>query len=226
MSLLYRTPILISRKEPFIDWANSIDHGAPVLTADLARVRTVYLVTVFEQDTDLAALLDEWWPDIFEEELSAWMEDESCWPAERTRQTFEEWFDSECGDVVIDLNPDEPLTDDEVDQAAVEVALHTCAWCDAELDDEGGRTVAFPLPDRSLLSHREGRVWEIAVGKRGFVSGIVSRAESEAAVGGDDILFRACSRRCERMLTKLMPKAIRDASRHLAARQPKPSAGT
>jgi hypothetical protein len=68
--LLCRTPILVSRKQPFIDWANGVDHGAPALTSDLARTRTAYLVTVSETGMGPAALLDEWWPDIFEEELS------------------------------------------------------------------------------------------------------------------------------------------------------------
>lgn len=217
--LLYRTPILISRKQPFIDWANSVDHGAPALTSDLARIRTAYLVTVSETDMGPAALLDEWWPDIFEEELSGWIEDESLWPAERTREMFDDWFDSECGDAAIDLSPDEPLTEDEADEVDLQVALHNCAWCDAEIDDESGRTVGFALPDRGLLSHREGRVWEISVGKRGFISGIVSLAESEAAAQGTDIIFRTCSRSCERLLNKLMPKAIREASRLLAAHQ-------
>ncbi len=219
MSLLYRTPILISRKQPFIAWANGVDHDAPPLTSELAKVRTVYLVTVSEAGMAPAALLDEWWPDIFEEELSGWMEDESSWPAERTRQMFDDWFDSECGDAAIDLNPDEPLTEDEADEVDLQLALHTCAWCDAEIDDEAGRTVGFALPDRALLSHREGRIWEIDVGKRGFISGIVSTAESEASAQGTDIIFRACSRPCERLLNKLMPKAIREASRLLAARQ-------
>jgi len=30
--LLYRTPILVSRKQAFIDWANGVDHGAPAPT--------------------------------------------------------------------------------------------------------------------------------------------------------------------------------------------------
>jgi hypothetical protein len=171
----------------------------------------------------LAVLLDYCWADIFEEELFGWMTDESSWPAERTRKMFDEWFASEIGDAVIDLHPDEPLTEDDVDQAALAVALTTCAWCEAELGEEQGRTVGFALPDRNLLRHRQGLVWTLAAGKRRLVTGIISQVESDAAVEDVDIIFRACSRRCERLLNKMMPKAIRDASRLLAAAQSSPA---
>jgi hypothetical protein len=223
MGLLYRTPIFIIRKQPFIDWANGTDEEGPRLTLDLSERRMVYLVAGPTRETELAALLDGSWAEIFEEELFGWMVDESTWPAERTREMFDAWFASEIGDAVVDLDPEEPLTEDDVDREELEVALHTCAWCDADLDADQGRTVGFALPDRSLLSDREGRVWAVGVGKRRFVSGIVSPADSELATDGADIIYRACSRRCERLLNKLMPKAIRDASRLLSARQPQSS---
>ena len=224
MGLLYRTPIFITRKQPFVDWANGTDEEGPRLTLDLSERRMVYLVAGPAAETELAALLDESWAEIFEEELFGWMVDESTWPAERTREMFDAWFASEVGDAVVDLAPEEPLTEDDVDREELEVALQTCAWCDAELDEERGRTVGFALPDRALLSHREGRVWAVGVGKRRFVTGIVSPVDSEIAAGGADIIYRACSRRCERLLNKLMPKAIRDGSRLLASSQ-LPSSG-
>jgi hypothetical protein len=226
MGLLYRTPIFITRQQPFIDWANGADEEGPALTLDLSERRMVYLVASPEGDTELAALLDDSWVDIFEEELFSWIVDESTWPAGRTREMFDAWFASEVGDAVVDLDPEEPLTEDDVDREELVVALNTCAWCDAELDAERARTVGFALPDCSLLSHREGRVWAVGVGKRRFVTGIVSPVDSDIAADGADVIYRACSRRCERLLNKLMPKAIRDASRLLSARQPPESGGS
>jgi hypothetical protein len=220
MGLLYRTPIFITRRQPFIDWANGVDAEGPPLTLDLSERRMVYLVAGPERETARASLLDESWADIFEEELFGWVVDESTWPAGRTREMFDAWFASEIGDAVVDLDPEEPLTEGDVDEAEMEIAFNTCAWCDAEIDEEQGRTVGFALPDRSRLSHREGRVWAVGVGKRRFVTGIISRIESAAAAGGDDILYRACSRRCERLLNKMMPRAIRDATRLLSSSEP------
>jgi hypothetical protein len=223
MALLFRTPIFVTRKQPFIDWANGVDEEGPPLTLDLSERRMVYLVAGAEREDEPAALLEDSWADIFEEELFGWIVDESRWPAGRTREMFDAWFTSEVGDAVVDLDPEEPLTEDDVDRQELELALSTCAWCDTDLDEDLGRTVGFALPDRSLLSDREGRVWAVGVGKRRFVSGIVSPADSELAADGADIIYRACSRRCERLLNKLMPKAIRDASRLLSARQPRSS---
>jgi hypothetical protein len=44
MSLLFRTPVFIARKQPYIDWANGSDRKGPELTVELAQLRTVYLV--------------------------------------------------------------------------------------------------------------------------------------------------------------------------------------
>ena len=40
-------------------------------------------------------LIDEFWPDVFEEELAAWTLDEAAWPSPRTRKLFDTWFDLE-----------------------------------------------------------------------------------------------------------------------------------
>ena len=84
MSTIYRAAITITRKQPYIDWANSFDDGGPQLTEDLARDRrAVYLVTESDRP-ELSPLVDEFWEDIFEEELAAWMENENDWLAPRT----------------------------------------------------------------------------------------------------------------------------------------------
>jgi hypothetical protein len=45
MSFLYRAALTITRKQPYIDWANSQGDGGPELTAELANDRrTIYLV--------------------------------------------------------------------------------------------------------------------------------------------------------------------------------------
>src|SRR4051794_14925856 len=108
MSVLYRHAITITRRQPYIDWANSFDDGV-TLTEDLAHQRrTVYLVAM-EVRFDPAKILDANWQVVFEEELAAWMEDEVDWPSPRTRAMFDQWFDADVTESVFDLDPDELL---------------------------------------------------------------------------------------------------------------------
>jgi hypothetical protein len=82
MSFLYRSAITITRKQPYIDWANSFADGGPELTQELADDRrTIYLVPESDNEPDLATLLDQFWEQIFEEELAAWMVHDKDWRA-------------------------------------------------------------------------------------------------------------------------------------------------
>lgn len=211
MSFIYRTPLLITRRPPFIDWANSCDDDddEPMFTEELARRRDVYLVSTPEGEAPLDELIDAWWEDIFEEQLYAWMEDESTWPAGRTRAMFDEWFEVEQGDVVFDLAPDEPLTDEDMDIEDLDIALSTCAWCGRELGDDEGRNVGFTLASSDRLAHRAGKVFSLLVGKKGTVTGVVTRAGSDARRELGDLVYKACSRNCERRLQKAVPPALR-----------------
>ena len=210
MSFLYRFAITITRKQPYIDWANGFDDDGPELTADLADdQRTIYLVPEAAHRVKVATLLDDCWPHIFEEELASWMESEDDWPASRTREMFDAWFDAELTESVFDLTPDEPLTNAEVEAAELHAAVHQCAWCDIDVEEDAGRFVSFQLPDRERFSHREGLVLPLIIDDERVVMGIVSPADSDAARSGEDLVFRACTSRCEKGLRKAVPKALR-----------------
>src|SRR3954471_3332453 len=127
MSFLYRHALFVSRKQPYIAWANGLDPGEATLDELLARrERTVYLASEIDGEPDLEQLLPDYWEDIFEEELAAWSEEEERWPSPRTRELFDAWFDVELCASVYDLDPDQPLTQREVDAIEVTEALTTC----------------------------------------------------------------------------------------------------
>ena len=152
MAFLYRSAVTVTRKQPYIDWANGFDDGGPELTDELAGSRrTVYLVGESDDRADLRALLDDCWEEIFEQELAMWMEEEDDWPAPRTREVFDAWFDAEITDTVFDLAPDEPLTETDGELADLSEAFHFCAWCDLEIEEGQGRFVGFKLPDRESV---------------------------------------------------------------------------
>ena len=214
MSFLYRFAITIVRKQPYIDWANGTDDDSPELTADLAHDRrTIYLVPESDGEPDAAALLDEFWQRMFEKELGAWIENGDRWPTPLTREMFDAWFDAEVTGSVYDLTPEEPLTHADVEMADLDDAVHRCAWCDIEIDEDAGRFVAFKLADRTRLAHREGLVVPLSVNDERVVVGIMSPADSDAAREGEDLAFRACTSRCEKALRSAVPKALRKVFR-------------
>ena len=212
MSFLYRAAMTITRKQSYIDWANSFDDDGPELTTELADDRRiVYLVPETDEEPDLKRLLDELWRQIFEEELSGWMQQEEDWPAPLTREMFDAWFDVELTGEVFDLTPEEPLTQADVEAADLAYAVQCCAWCDLEVDEGAGRFVSFALTDRSRVAHREGLVLPLVVDDERVVIGILSHADSDRARAGEDLLFRACTSRCEKAIRKVVPKALRKA---------------
>ena|SRR5438034_1015017 len=210
MSFLFRSAITITRRQPYFDWANSVDVDGPKLTEEFANNRrTVYLVADANDDLGLTELLDEQWERIFEEELAAWMESEDDWPAPRTREMFDQWFEAEVSDSVIDLDPDEPLTETEIELADLATACHMCAWCELELEDSDGRTAGFPLADREPFASRESMTLPVPIDEETVVLGIVTPRDSDDARAGNDVIFRVCSSRCEKALRKTVPKALR-----------------
>jgi hypothetical protein len=210
MSFLYRTAITIIRKRPYIDWANSFDDDGPELTNELAQDRrTVYLVEEADARPDLRQLLDDHWEDIFEEELAMWMEAEEDWPAPRTRDQFDAWFDAEVTDTVIDLAPDQPLTVADVELDDLTYALGHCAWCELEIEEGHGRFAGFKVADRGRFAHRKGLAVPIPIDTEQVLLGVVPPADSEEERTGYDLLFRVCTSRCEKAIHKVMPKALR-----------------
>jgi len=213
MSFLYRVGLAVGRKQPYVEWANSIADDGPLLSPDLAAHRTVYLVPEPENEPDLGALLDEFWQQIFEEELAGWVLDEDTWPTPLTRELFDAWFDVEMLDSLFDLAPEEALTQSDVDALDLDDAVHRCAWCDIEVADGAGRFVGFKLSDRSRFAHREGLVVPLVADDERMVVGIMTRTDSESAREGEDLVFRACTSRCEKALRSVVPKALRRALR-------------
>jgi hypothetical protein len=211
VALLYRSAITITRKQPYIDWANSVDEGGPELTTELADDRrTVYLVGESENGRlDLRAVLDDYWEEIFTLELAMWIEGKDNWPAPRTREMFDAWFDAVATDTVCDLAPEEPMTPADAELADLHDALQLCAWCEVEIDEGEGRVVGFQLPRRDQFAHRAGLSLALRVDAGRSLLGAVSPDDSEDAINGDDLVFRACSSRCEKALRKMVPRLLR-----------------
>jgi len=206
MSYLYRTPLLLIRKQPYVDWANSTGDD-PLMTSELASTPAVYAVSDLEQEPTLEEIIEARWQEIFEHELAGWMEDEETWPADRTLEMFHAWFQVTLGHGVFDLDPDEPLTEDELDAEDIEYAMNVCGWCGTELS-ENRRAVPFPMKDRAWLEERRGRVISVVLDDEHVATGVVPDGDEDTREPGNDVVFYACSRDCAQALNTHVPPAL------------------
>ena len=99
-----RAGLIVRPKQPYIDWANSVDDNAP--RADLQELRaspSIYLVESIDVLEDFDLLVEDNWEWIFREQLNGWMRDPKTWPDELTREMFVEWFDCEFSTMIWDM---------------------------------------------------------------------------------------------------------------------------
>jgi hypothetical protein len=105
MRRVKRTAVIVKPKQPYIDWANSLEDGGVKLGEDYTPEHTIYLV---EDMTgyliDKEEIIKPHFAFIFEEELNGWHRLESNWPAKRDLATFLDWFEVEIHSMVLDLH--------------------------------------------------------------------------------------------------------------------------
>jgi hypothetical protein len=209
MAYLHRTPLLLTRKQPYVDWANRAD-GDPQMTLELASTPAVYAVSDSEteegQEPTLDQVIESRWQEIFECELAGWVEDEATWPANRSLEMFGEWFEVRMGHGVFDLDEDEPLTEDDLDAAEIEYAMNVCGWCGTDLSEDRSE-VSFRMTDRAWLEERRGRVISVVLDDDHVATGVVPDGD-EPRASGEDVIFFACSHDCEEALNTHVPAAL------------------
>ena len=108
MNFVNRAAIVVRPKEPFFDWARSLEGGVPENTKPWS---SVYLVDRDAKD-DAKKIVSRNYSAIFEEQLEGWLRVPDEWPAPRTLALFEKWFDAQVADLVLDLSY-RPLRHDE-----------------------------------------------------------------------------------------------------------------
>jgi hypothetical protein len=105
MRLVKRVAITVTPKQPYIDWANSLDEDGVKIDEDFQPERHIYLIgdvgDVFLLDRDV--IVRPYFKAIFEEELNGWHRRERDWPSRRTYETFLAWFEVQVHSMVLDL---------------------------------------------------------------------------------------------------------------------------
>src|SRR5262249_53778160 len=148
-------------------------------------------------------------------ELSSWIMAEDRWPQARTREMFDASFDVELGESVYDLMPGEPLNQREADFADMLEAQRRCASCGLQLEDHEGQYATFKLADPESFAPFRGRVLPLTLNEDEELLAIVSPADSDEAVAGEDVLVRVCSSQCEKVVRTIVRKALQRVSRQL-----------
>lgn len=105
MRLVNRAAITIRPKQPYIDWANALDHDGPRMTLDHLPEQSVYLVEdIADFLVDTGSVIQRYFREIFKHELDAWHRVENDWPKNRDYGTFMEWFEVEVHSMVFDIH--------------------------------------------------------------------------------------------------------------------------
>lgn len=104
MKVINRAAVLVIPKQPYIDWANSLDDDVIKFGDNPSPEYTVYLVEdIPDHMADMIEIVKPHFETIFEEELEGWHLIESDWPQTRDFATFLEWFDVQIHSIVADL---------------------------------------------------------------------------------------------------------------------------
>ncbi len=99
-----RTALIVRPRQPYVDWANSMDDGGPKANFKKSREEpSICLVKDIDLLGDFAHLIDDYWEWIFQEQLGGWMRDSELWPSELTREMFLKWFDCELSTMIWDM---------------------------------------------------------------------------------------------------------------------------
>lgn len=101
--IINRTAITIIPKEPFWTWYQSI--AKPEFRQFRATEFNTYLLDETLALGDYTMALGDYWDFVFRNELSLYCEEEELWPANRSLEMFDDWFEAKFGSSVLDLVP-------------------------------------------------------------------------------------------------------------------------
>jgi hypothetical protein len=107
MKLVNRQAAVTYLQQPFVDWINSVEAqsgGSTRLTIEEVNQEAhVYLLDYHETEEANLEYVDEFKPEIFEFELSAWYSDPGLWPQARSVEFIDRWLRIDLHSMLIDL---------------------------------------------------------------------------------------------------------------------------
>ena len=105
MRMINRSAAVIKPKKPLWDWVKSIEPDTVIDWEDMEDT-SVYLLPDVEhllnEDVEIEDYIKRIYRQIFENELESWYLDKSLWPADRTFELFQQWFEFEIHTMLFD----------------------------------------------------------------------------------------------------------------------------
>lgn len=101
-----RAVVVLRHREPFAAWARGV-HGGDA--EDYEPWSEAFLVPEFDDEDETWSWIEEHHTLFFEIELDGWSTDRESWPAQRSWELFQEWFELELIEIAWDL-VDAPLS--------------------------------------------------------------------------------------------------------------------
>jgi hypothetical protein len=103
MELINRGVVIVKPKPPFLEWVNSDPTLSPPVSMEyLQEDCTAILVPDLNSEEEALDYLADLKPLLFEMELEDWNRDPTTWPAKRTNELFDAWFELEVHSMVWD----------------------------------------------------------------------------------------------------------------------------
>jgi len=93
LNFLNRSAIILEPKQPYVDWANSLDDGPRYEQAihDTEAI-PIFLGPNVDEESEVESYVAKNYDLFFEEWLEYWCTDPALWPPKRTKKMFREWF--------------------------------------------------------------------------------------------------------------------------------------
>ena len=115
LPVVNRSLLIISMKQPFVDWANQLpdlsplEKTSPHTLDEINQNPAAYLIPEIFDEDELEAYLERAWLLIFENQLMAWSTNQKLWPKKISLKLFLEWFEISFNSMVTDLWSKEEL---------------------------------------------------------------------------------------------------------------------
>ena len=101
---LNRSAIIVIPKQPYADWANSLDDDGPRFAiSEASDELTVFLGPDLDTVEEIEGFVTKHFAYFVDHWLFGWSTDEAQWPQRRTRRMFREWFDVRVHTMVEDV---------------------------------------------------------------------------------------------------------------------------
>ncbi len=109
--VLNRTAVIVTPKKKFINWVMNVEDSSEwkVTEKEIKKDPGVYLVDrAYSSDMrEIRSIMERSYLDIAIEEFAAWWTDVDDWPVIKNLKEFEEFFEWNFHDMIVDISEDE-----------------------------------------------------------------------------------------------------------------------